>query len=255
MGYQLSGSANCFWQGIATNAFPMASTFWTIIVSWMLFSIIKWGKKLVVTWQMHAVCWGLSITLAMLPFVNATYGSPEADGYWCFTVSTSFTPEWAVKFWYWFGFYAWIWLGIFFNLFIYVLVFIEFRGISVETLKRVKKILIKLLGYPFIVIFSWVLCCIRDTTYIFEVPIHPSSMINMIGNFFAVSQGFFTGVYFLCVNMDVVQDFAFAARYGRVLKPSEISIISRESKRSMHLAEHLAKSSMVASSTLLDGKL
>jgi hypothetical protein len=202
-GYAADGSAACYWEGYITNAMPIASIFWTIYVTVMVYYIVTVGKLIEIYWITHAVCWGLPILLASLPFINATYAAPDGTG-WCFVVPYSSDPA-MVQFWYWFSFYGWIWLGILINVILYVHVAFSITKIrSASTRSLTTRVFKKLIMYPFIVIFCWFVVCITDTVEAFSITFRYMNPVSMLGNALATVQGILTSVYFFYVNEEVL---------------------------------------------------
>ena len=99
-GYAANLSPACYWEGFATNNFPISSVFWTIKISLMLFRIIRYGKLSEIGLSTHIVCWLFPIVLSSLPFINASYAAPSGNG-WCFVVPNDTTDHHVIVFWYW----------------------------------------------------------------------------------------------------------------------------------------------------------
>ena len=99
-GYAANHSPACYWEGVATNNFPISSVFWTIKIAVMLFEIVEYGKLTEINYITHLVCWCFPIVLTMLPFINASYAAPGGNG-WCFVVPNDPNDQNMIVFWYW----------------------------------------------------------------------------------------------------------------------------------------------------------
>ena len=99
-GYAADKSAACYWEGVATNLFPIASVFWTLKITIILFDIIEYGKISELDYKTHVMCWGFPILVSFLPFINASYGAPDGSG-WCFVIPNDPESKMWTTFWYW----------------------------------------------------------------------------------------------------------------------------------------------------------
>ena len=221
LGFPKPGSGGCLYQGLATGIFPVASVFWTIVVSFTLFNIVVFNKTFEISYMIHAVCWILPIILTFLPFINATYGSPNVNPGWCFIVSND--ENW-MYFWFWFSFYGWIWFGILIDLALYIFLLFEVKKIqSIQSKSTVMTIYNRLLIYPFIIIFSWLVVCIRDSIGMLGIDyeFRYLNAVAMLGNALACSQGTFTALYFFRVNSEI-----FSCWYALLIDRKSLSQIS-----------------------------
>ena len=69
-------NAACWFMGIATNVFTLASVLWTLVLTLLLYSIVGRKKPISMHWQWHAMCWGVPIFVSFIPLINSTYGPP-----------------------------------------------------------------------------------------------------------------------------------------------------------------------------------
>jgi hypothetical protein len=72
------------------------------------------------------------------------------------------TPEWAATVWYWLSYYLWVWLAIAVIFILFVLMAVKFKAANEHTGKNFRKAGNTLIGYPFIIISSWILSSITD---------------------------------------------------------------------------------------------
>jgi hypothetical protein len=205
MGLPASGTAACWFEGVATNIFTLSSVMWTVVISLMMYSIVVYGKVLELNYKYHLVCWGFPVFITFIPLAtHVTYGSP--DGSWCWLVSTAKTPWWAMTFWQWANFYAIVWGGVFVMLVIFVALLYELKtNVHVATKQVVVKVFNKLQLYPFVLIMAWLVPCVHDT----YVSVHPNLKANdsvaleTISLLLPCLQGFFTSFVFWLSNGDV----------------------------------------------------
>jgi len=142
------------------------------------------------------------------------------------------------------SFYGWIWVGLIIDFAIYGYVGYSLRqhALSKESLTRS---LMKLLAYPFIIIFSWFVVCIYDNTAVaYNAQYHGQHALNYLGNFLACSQGCFTSIYFFYVNEEVVRSFR------QFLRGESFRNIEREAIQRVSYANRATNSNDNASSSV-----
>jgi hypothetical protein len=97
VGEQHSGTSLCWFLGVGANFGQLATFFWTVQITNMMYQMIINGKPAVLKRLEIAACWILPLLFTLLPLTNATYGSPVYDddlvpyGY-CWVVEDSRTP-------------------------------------------------------------------------------------------------------------------------------------------------------------------
>mmetsp|Transcript_25497 Transcript_25497/g.42996 ORF Transcript_25497/g.42996 Transcript_25497/m.42996 type:complete len:346 (-) Transcript_25497:325-1362(-) len=160
------GSPECWVQSIFTQIFPLASALWTLLIGvHVIFTIrsIPVKDEVFVGWRMCLFCFGLPVVVTMLPFSTSTYGCIEDEPCWCFVRDTKSSPDWAMTVWYIVSFYLWIWLCLLLNMSLLVYSLVSVQSISQDAYKeKIRDVLIKLLGYPVVVIVSWTCTTIYD---------------------------------------------------------------------------------------------
>ena len=55
VGEPVDESAACWFEGIMTNIFTLSSVFWTVIISWMIFSIVVFEKQVKINYFVHVI--------------------------------------------------------------------------------------------------------------------------------------------------------------------------------------------------------
>ena len=170
VGEQSTGQSLCWFEGIVANIFQISSVFWTVVITYMIYSIVILGKPAKLNKYHHLVCWGLPLVTTLLPLINVTYGNPGDDapyGY-CWITALSNSPPWAVEFWNWESFYFWIWggLGVFVSLF--VLIMKDIHNVAENTRETLMKVIRKLRVYPIIIVCCWVFTCVTVSVYLVD---------------------------------------------------------------------------------------
>ena len=92
----------CSYQGIMSNIFILSSVSWTTMITYLLYSNLKFSKNQHkrIRAPFYVLCFGIPILLTFLPFINATYGSQP--GLWrCEMINTTTSPPTAQIFWLW----------------------------------------------------------------------------------------------------------------------------------------------------------
>jgi len=195
VGEPASASFACWFEGITTNIFSLSSNLWSLVINFLLFSILFCKKPMQIRWIHHMLCWGLPIVVTCLPLINSTYGAPDGIN-WCWVVSTPSSPYWAPLFWYWMSFYAWIWLGFVIDVSMIVALIFQFMRLAPSTLNKVRKAFRTRAGYPFIVLICWGGSAVTD----FLTYQNPSFKLSCrVGTFVVVlecSSGFLSSIYF-----------------------------------------------------------
>eukprot|EP00297_Palpitomonas_bilix_P012146 CAMPEP_0113901030 /NCGR_PEP_ID=MMETSP0780_2-20120614/21019_1 /TAXON_ID=652834 /ORGANISM="Palpitomonas bilix" /LENGTH=309 /DNA_ID=CAMNT_0000893581 /DNA_START=378 /DNA_END=1307 /DNA_ORIENTATION=+ /assembly_acc=CAM_ASM_000599 len=87
MNSNLTFSPLCTIQGFLLSFFPLASLFWTCVITFVLFQMLK-KRKTKLSHQepiFHGLVWGTSAVLSVLPLIRGFYGPA---GGWCWIAET-----------------------------------------------------------------------------------------------------------------------------------------------------------------------
>ena len=153
VGNPFSGSRACWFEGIVTNIFTLASILWTGVIMLLLYSILAFKKPLNDHWSFHVLCWGFPVIATIIPFSTSTYGAPGGLG-WCWVVSKDDDPpEWEAQLWYWLSFYLYVWSTMIFILIVSLRIILRLKSPDMKESTRIQffQIFYKLLGYPAII--------------------------------------------------------------------------------------------------------
>ena len=111
-GFPRDGSALCWAQGIIQNYFALCSFFWTTMLSYSMFSIVKYGKPNLKLWQMQLICWLFPLVLTLLPLSSAAYGTGSSDFQWCIIVGKDGYSDTYVVAWSYCAYFGWLILSV-----------------------------------------------------------------------------------------------------------------------------------------------
>lgn len=73
----------CVTQGILQQFFYPASWLWTVILTYLLFSLVVHGKIFLEERKMHLIVWSICTIITVLPLTTSTYGTHADDDYFC----------------------------------------------------------------------------------------------------------------------------------------------------------------------------
>jgi hypothetical protein len=165
-GFTTTGTPECWVQSMFTQIFPLASAFWTLLIGVHVIFIIRSipiHAETFVGWKMFFLCFGIPVVVTLLPFSTSTYGCVDDEPCWCFVKDTKDSPDWAMTVWYVVSFYMWIWACLLLNVGLLVYSFVSVKTISHEVYKeKIQDLLVKLLGYPLVVLMCWSCLTMRD---------------------------------------------------------------------------------------------
>ena len=236
VGEQYDGTPLCWFQGIGANFGQLATMFWTVLITNMMYQMIINGKPASFKWADIALCWTLPLIFTLLPLINATYGSPVYDddllpyGY-CWVVEDDRTPSWGLAFWGWFSYYAWVWLclAIIFIMYARLLKRLSGNKIPKNTKEALMGVIAKLRMYPLIIVLSWLWPCITDV----REELLANSVSEFISFLLPCLQGAFTGLAFFVGNEDARSHWTvFIASRGKNRTGPETKKSNSATKRS-----------------------
>ena len=164
VGNPYSASRACWFEGIVTNIFTLASILWTGVIMLVLYSVLAFKKPLGDHWAFHVICWGLPVIATVIPFSTSTYGAPGGMG-WCWVVSKDDNPpSWEPQLWYWLSFYLYVWATMIFILAVSLRIIFHLRSpdIKEKTRDQFFQVFYKLLGYPAIIFICWLPSTVSD---------------------------------------------------------------------------------------------
>ncbi len=147
----------CALQGIIQQFFYPASWIWTVIMTYLLYSLVIYGKISMAEWQMHAISWGIPLVCTVLPLTTSTYGVQANDDDWCWLQPRSLSnrSQQLSDFWEYLTFDCII-FGSFFLMTLWgILIFHRLRIQQIPATKTIRSTLRALLAYPIILFITW----------------------------------------------------------------------------------------------------
>lgn len=188
-GFPADGSPACWVQGIFATYFTVCGWFWTTILTYRVYSMVRYGKCNLNVRRMHILAWGFPAVLTALPLSTTNYGSSEGSDQWCLFKPRGDNPDWLPQFWSYLTFL--LWLIICFSLMIgwQLIVAYKFRNSPMKAV--VSRTYDKVYLYPIAMIVSWLLNILCDDF------LNPSPFVNSLGMIFAVANGIISALIFM----------------------------------------------------------
>lgn len=210
LGSNPDGSFACWFQGLTSNINYMSSVFWTTVITYQLWLAVYEGITLKDMTYIHIFCWFFPVVWALLPLTTNTYGNTEDDqSAWCFIADRKNSPAWGLVTWEWMSFYTWIWLTIFANTTMLVMIHVKLREIlrtgitAAEEAKKLVTKVNKLVYYPIILMVCWAPSTVIDMISNVSVPNESDRGFMMgtrLSTVLACSQGWLLAVTFFTMN-------------------------------------------------------
>jgi hypothetical protein len=197
LGIPRDQSAACWFQGLTTNIFTLASIFWTVIIAFMLKEVIDSATIFDIKPWIHGLCWGVPIVVSLLPLSQMRYGSTGKE--WCFIDRLhDDDPKWKVTLWAWLSFYIWVFISIGVILLVYLKV-LQKKFVRMTEKVLVEKMFNKLKYYPLVIIVCWLPSSIYDT--------RPDYLrvINLISTILCCLHGFLFACVFWYMNSEALK--------------------------------------------------
>jgi hypothetical protein len=147
----------------------MTSMFWTTVIAIYLYDMISrsarsslFDKNKPAYYWLHLIGWGLPLLLTFTPLVTETFGTLNGEDGWCFLKHREEYPNWTFTFWVIVSFFGWEYLCSFLYLvlMVYIMVSLSCTAKDLVSAERHSKILDnikKLIWYPLIILFSWMM--------------------------------------------------------------------------------------------------
>jgi hypothetical protein len=148
----------CVLQGIAQQFYP-ASWMWTVILTYLLYSLVVNGKILMPEWQMHLIVWATLVLIIFLPFTTSTYGHDADDTYdsYCWIAPRSYDSEGYLteNIWSYTTFDAILYGSIIIMTILGVIIFYKLRIQQIPRTRTMRSALRTLLRYPVVLFVTW----------------------------------------------------------------------------------------------------
>jgi hypothetical protein len=186
----------CVLQGLAQQFFYPASWIWTVILTYLLYSLVVYGKISLPEWKMHLITWGLCLTITLLPLTTSTYGG-KGDDHWCWLQTSKRHHSGgrsSRNIWVYLTFDCVI-FGCFFLMILWaVLIYHKLRIQQIPATKTVISALRALLQYPAVFFFTWFPLAILLGGFAVHDDLSSTPMI--VCDALSIWQGGFTAIVF-----------------------------------------------------------
>jgi hypothetical protein len=200
----------CTVQGIGAVFFPVASWCWTTVLSYSIFSIIRWERVTINLKYCHLICWGLPACCAFLPLTTSRYGPANINLQWCIILAKPDSPVWAEQFWIFAAFFGWF--AVFVVLMCGWALYIFYRLIWQQTVatRVVQRIYNKLWLYPVAMFICWAVNFV-----VIEFADSTNAQTTVISMIFGVSNGIWSTLIFFFKSTEA------RARWHDVIYPGK----------------------------------
>lgn len=191
LGFPSDGSALCWMQGIFQSYFAICSWFWTTILAYRVYTIVRYGQCNLTNFQMHTFAWGLPVILTLIPISTNNYGASEFDTQWCVLTRRGNNAAWLTQFWSYVAFFVWLFMCIGLMIVWQCLISYHFRNSPMKEV--VRRTYDKVYLYPVVMIVCWVL------NY-YCVDLHSrdaGKTLNAMSMLFGISNGIFSALIFM----------------------------------------------------------
>lgn len=189
LGFPTSGSPLCWIQGVFATFFTLSGWFWTTILAYRVYSMVRYGGCKLRLWQMHTLAWGLPVLLTALPLSTTNYGSTAGSEQWCLFLQRGNNPHWLMAFWSYSTFLIWLIICIILMLAWQCIILYKFRDSAMKAV--IRRTYDKVYLYPLAMIVCWTLNVVCDDVY------DSSITLNALSMMFAISNGIISAVIFM----------------------------------------------------------
>ena len=206
VGVPLSGSNECWFEGIVGSLFSMSAIMWTVSVLVLLYSNVAYKKPVQLTTIHHLLCWCIPLLCVLLPLSNSTYAAPSAGIGWCRVVGPDALA------WMWASHYGVVYLCYLATLVITVRFFVHINGVdvlalandtfkvNVRTSDKFKSAMWVVLAYPLVYFICWVPSTVVDVMSVVRPDVALTAELMDFAAGLACLTGFFTSIVFWVTN-------------------------------------------------------
>jgi hypothetical protein len=187
----LTASTRLLLQGILQSYFAICSWFWTTILAYRIFAVVRHGSCQLNVYKMHLFAWGLPMILALIPITSNNYGSSNFDTQWCVLTRRGNNPYWLTQFWSYVAFFGWLFACIALMVTWQIMISYHFRNSPMKAV--VKRTYDKVYLYPVVMIICWVLNYWCDDIRTKD----SGELLNALSMLFGISNGMFSALIFM----------------------------------------------------------
>lgn len=190
-GFPDDNSEICWFQGIVSTYFTLSGWFWTTILAFRIYCLVRYSVCKLELWKMHAIAWGLPLVLVMLPLSSIDIGESPTGSQWCIFVRRGNNPRWLVAFWSYFSFFGWLFACSSLMILWHCIINVRFR--SSPMVAVVKRTYDKVYLYPIAMICCWILNFICDDVSAFG----NTKSFAALSMIFGISNGILSAIIFV----------------------------------------------------------
>lgn len=199
----------CTFQGVTAIFFPVASWCWTTILSYSIYSIIRYERVVVNMYACQLFCWGLPALCGLLPLTTSRYGPANINLQWCIILARDDSPTFAEQFWVFSAFFGWYILFVVLMLSWTLIIFYRLIWQQTVATQVVSRIYNKLWLYPVAVFISWGINFV-----VIEFSNQSSSTLVFLSMVFGICSGIWSTLIFFIKSSEA------RARWYEVIYPS-----------------------------------
>eukprot|EP01041_Mallomonas_annulata_P006934 gene6934-14073_t len=236
------GTHICTAQGILSNIFPLASVFWTLAITYLLYANVVLLKPFAITYHLHMACWGFPTLITLFIYTTNRIGLPDPDNVgWCFVGNTSSSPDWSMSFWTMMSFYVWIFLSIVAMVAILIVLHIETGKMKASRSKIMSNNTAQITVssvyiYPAVVFLCWIIPCVTDMIDAQSTSSYAGKeILNSISSTLPLIQGFITSTVFCLRTSYIRRVFTNLSTFSKSSKVLVNSVGSDFNKSSRNL--------------------
>ena len=199
-GYPLNTNQLCGIQGSLNYFFYRASFFWTLCLTYQLYTLVVRSKLSIYEYQMHLLCWGTNLLLELLPLTDSAYGQDdEANGLqWC-AMETRKDDRYATATWILVSYAIPIITCVILMTIFYIrLKYYYYRFLHNETNERIKSVADAIMLYPLAMIVLWTPFLLSSTyaNYNHITTVDMSNFVSISASFGSLYGTAVTIIYF-----------------------------------------------------------
>lgn len=183
----------CYFQGVFQQFFYPASWIWTTILSYLIYSLVMFGKIEMEELKMHFFGWGIPLFTTLIPLSTSTYKREEDDDGFCWLESRGDRYDEWTMFWKGSTFAGIAFACILCMCYWGARMYVKLRIEKLECSPAVVNAMNTLFIYPFIIVFCWMPEAMQNVIYP-NLSAHSNLVVGVTS--LAIAQGGFSAIAF-----------------------------------------------------------
>jgi hypothetical protein len=188
-GFPDDGSPLCWIQGVFATFFTLSGWFWTTLLAYRVYSMVRYGGCNLTQQQMHMVGWGIPLLLTALPLTTTNYGTSPDSNQWCLFKQRGNNPGWLMPFWSYLTFFIWLFLCVGLMITWQIIIMRKFKDSSMKDV--IRRTYDKVYLYPVVMIGCWMLNIFCDDIA------QGNPKLNALSMVVAISDGVLSALIFM----------------------------------------------------------